>query len=582
MNILLIFLLIIIVVIVVLVIIHKSGKFDPPQDAVKSATDSAGSLNTKLMSQYQVQPTWGAPGALSNCNTYTFIGGQYTPAVSSYQKINNGSRDWYVNKNPVGCIDPDQLFAYSYYHQCSGQGGSAGAGCIATVDTYYGGTGYKAGDFLPIGAIEGATGSPFNSPVYGQCTPAGSDPTNPYCPGSIGVVIPNFQPQPFYNSSGNTGNNCILGLYGQTGGSIQSSDIGYYDITSSACDLSEPGQIFRTLRYSISADGTLTQDNTGNLASITHRYTGFYLAPLLNVDFIVNGNTGTFAYDFKNAVANYTPWTDMGGNTGIESIPLVLLDPQYDLERNGVYWLFKDQILNSSFSNKMLDNTKSYLQGGIMPNQTNFAKLYPKTPSVPSYFTYLAQTSGNDAPADLLASGTQPNSFFGATTTQNNAIINQNANIAPQQIIYVPDLRLIPINTKDDPSRLWSYLVNNFSINLNSSGKPFLTPYRTTMKIDIWFGAAVDPSDSNNYFTELLGAVMAATPNSRPTDTQFIDYMNYASEIVKPVGNTYIPGVEPVKTFPPNPNNAGKLNTLEDIGIAYVSLRLVWFLLGLF
>ena len=587
MNIVLIFLVVILVVIIVLILVHKSGKFETPISPTKTIDDTAGPQNTKLMAQYQVQPTWGAPNALSNCNTYTFIGGQYTPAVPSYQKINNGSRDWYVNKAVGNCIDPDQLFAYSFYHECVGVGGAAGAGCIASVDTYYGGTGYKAGDFLPINAIEGATGNILNSPIYGQCIPAGADPSNLYCPGSVGVIIPNFKPQPQYNSSGASGNSCILGLYGQTGGYTSFGGIGYYDVANTPCDLSEPGQIFRTTRYSVSESGVLTQDNKGNLASITHRYTGFYLAPLFNVGFATNGQKGIYYYDFKNPVIDYTPWTDASGSTGIASMPLVLVDPQYDLDRNGVYWLFKDQTLNSAFQNASITNTTTYQQAGILPNQTNFSKLYPKAPTTPAYYTLLAQagstgTGSGGPPPDLYAKGTQPNTWFGAAANpeQNASVPNLDANIAPQQIIYVPDFRLIPRN-KNDPSRLWSYLINNFSINIDNTGKPFLTPYRTTMKVDVWFGGAVDPSDSNNYFTEFLGAVMAANPDSPPTDTQFIDYMNYTTEILKPVGNTYIPGVDVVKTFPPNPNNAGTLNTIEEIGLGYIAFRLLWFIGGL-
>lgn len=594
MNILVIFLICLALLIGIAILVYKSGLFDKPEP-VKGIQTQSSNQQSQTMNQYAPQPVWGAPTDIGACNVYTFIGGQYIPAKPSYQTINNGDRGYYVNKWPNSipqtCIDPDQLFVQAFTHECTDNANnSAGAGCILTIHTHDPNTNTikKPGETVLPGVVEGTT----EAPVYGQCTPtnlANNQENSLYCIGSIGLIIPNFTPQPQYESGDNM---CLNGLYGQTGGNLAGSQgtIGYYNLDTVQCDLSEPGQIFRTIRYSLQDNGTVKQDDKGNIAAIIHRYTGYYLAPQLNINtFLDENNNVQYTYDFLNPIYEYNPWTDNTGATGTVSIPLALIPPSYDKTRNGVYWLLKNETLNAQYYDTNISSTSNYQQVGIMPNQSSFASNFPNAPSGVSYFTYLAwsqdtATGTTGPPPDLYASGEQGNCWFGTQTpgpSDNGArpVSNLLSGIAPQQIAYIPDLRLLPtLSPSSDPSRIWSYLINTYSINVRNDNTAFLTPYRKNSYVDVWFGCAQDTKLTTNFFTELLGAVKAFNPPYKNADTQFIDYSLYGSEIIKPVGNGYIPGVDKTLTFPGNINVADQLNPVEDALIGLVATRLIWLL----
>jgi len=579
MNVLFVFLIILIVVIVIVIVLHKSKIFKSPDAVEKKAPSSNSYSQSRTMNQYAPQPTWGQPEAnppgtgSGVCSVYTFIGGQYTPAAPSYSQLNTG-RGFYINKYysdpnsnipPPTCIDTDQLFAYTYKHTCQNpQGSSSGSGCILSVDTYIPGIGVTGpGNYAPINTVEGNYQDGFSSKLYGQCTPsnlANNYPNSVYCQGNIGLIIPNFKPQPNYNSTGVTGNMCLNGLYGQTGGVSSIGNIGYFNLNTLPCDLSDPGQIFRMTRYTVNSDGSVTQDDNGNVASIVHRYTGYYLAPNIKVDFVTQkDNTGdiktTYFYDFSSVIYNYGSWQDQSGNTGVVSSELILIPPSADLTRNGVYWLLQNRTFSAQYDSTAAD-AAAYRDVGVMVNQPNYQAVFPNGPAEPSY--YLQQTiltpgvTGN-VPTDLLSNVDQT-CFFGmnitvTTPSQNidTALVKDvNSNIAPQQIVYIPDLRLLPSTDTADKSRLWSYLVNNLSININQDGTPFLTPYRTNSYIDVGYECVFDPKVSNpvnttNQFTIFKGFVNSI--DKPPSDTQFINYNLYTSQIQMGVSSGFIDGI---------------------------------------
>ena len=571
MNVVFIFLVIIIVVIIILIVLHKSKIFKSPDAPTQKQTKGSYS-QSKTINQYAPQPTWGQPEAnppgsgSGLCTIYTFLGGQYTPAAPSYSILNTG-RGYYVDKNlneaPLVCLDSDQLFAYTYQHTCTNpEGSAAGAGCILTVDTFVPGIGVTGpGSFVPVNTIEGNYQDGLSSKLYGPCVPSniGNNYQNSlYCMGNIGLVIPNFKPQPNYNSTGDTGNMCLNGLYGNTGSTTPIGNIGYYNLNTVSCDLSDPGQIFRMTRYTVNSDGSVTQDDNGNVASIVHRYTGYYLAPNLTIDTVqsidTNNNLQTkYYYDFTNIVYNYGNvtnigpagyWTDNTGNTGVVSSELILIPPSADLSRNGVYWLLQNQTFSAQYDSTATD-VATYRNQGVMINQTNYTARFPNGPAEPSYYaeqTMLKPGIPNPPVGGLLSGGGQTGCLFTSTpnTTGSYLVPNIPSNIAPQQLVYVPDLRLLPSTVNGDPSRLWSYLVNNMSINVRNDGIPFLTPYRTTNYIDIGYSCSQDPNDPSNYFTVFTGIVNSV--QNPPSDTQFINYNLYTSQIQMGVTSGFIAG----------------------------------------
>jgi hypothetical protein len=114
--------------------------------------------------------------------------------------------------------------------------------------------------------------------------------------------------------------------------------------------------------------------------------------------------------------------------------------------------------------------------------------------------------------------------------------------------VYVPDLYLLPTITTD-PVRLWTYLINSYSLNLRGSdSKPILTPYRQQTKVDVIIGMEPDTSDPDclnngssaanpsywcqNWFFTMQGYVNSG---SYYADSQFIDYSQYVQQIQMPV-----------------------------------------------
>jgi len=597
MNIVVIFLFIVIILVVVGILIHQSGKFDAPSkldfQSGQQAQNFSEQTSNLPTNSFFPNPLWSQPEPYNpeytgQCLAYTFLAGVFTPAIPSYSALNTGGgRDIVVenNRNYGGatgyvqqtCIDPDQLFAYTAAHKCqSEKSTSAGTGCITTVQTEFNGQTYAPGSFVPPGAVEGDPSQNSNSQLwYAPCIPSTLDNNlnnSVYCLGSIGLLIPNFEPQPQYDLNPQQ-NNCLQGVINNA---TFTAD-GYYQTEIKNCDLSVQNQIFRMVRYDLDSNFNLVQNDTGRLAAIIHRVTGFYLSPKLQTvtDIQIQiGNTGAnivnsqyYAYDYP--VINFGSISDNFGNSWYQSIDLVLVNPINDTYRNGVYWLLQNQVLNPQL-NPQLTNIKNYAGIGVYPNQTNYLTQFPAGLDVPSYFITQALKTGTglvgasgiaDVNGKLNFSDvcTQTNNSgpyncwfsvstdasFGTSTVTPGQVSSVDIDIAPQQIVYVPDpLLLPPLNV--DSTGLWNYLSNNFSINIDSNNNPVLTPYRQTSKTNVIFsmvgdnnggypcpnwsgpGGGTSPSEycSNVFFT-LSGVI----PNPNNSDTQFIDYTQFPAQI---------------------------------------------------
>lgn len=571
MNVVVAFIILVILVIVISIALHLSRKFDSP-DPLKG---EKGTQSDIPKNAYLPNPAWSKPSMYppdgsgsAVCSIYTFLAGEDLPAVPSYAALQgSGGRDFIFTPGPTGnqtvCIDVDQLFANTISHECvAPYSNGAGAGCILSVQTAVPQTGggyikVEPGELVPKGTIEGfiypdaPTG--FSQKYYAPCTPnnLGSNvQDSSYCIGNIGLLIPNFTPQSVYHPADDTGrNNCL-------GGNTQLVDTnGSYDVNLLACDLSDQQQIFRMVRYTMDSQFNITQNDNGNLAAIVHRASGYFLGPELlqnPIDKIVGvtGATGIvdprvptaageeaitvgYYYNFDKPVVTNGIVEDNFGNTFPTSIKLKLVNPQYDLSRNGIYWLLQNQTLSSGVDPQRI--SPSYIGVGVYPNQFDYGNQYPKAPVTTSYYwEQIAQQHIPPAPVTVAVNAQQATCAFGLTPGATGSATNIKSGVAPQQVVYVPDLRLLPQNTLDE-SGYWSYLVNNYSINiLNGTNQPILTPYRTSSNFDAVLACTQDPNASGNVFTYLNSITphQSLTPNlNLYSDTQFISYINYVTQI---------------------------------------------------
>lgn len=572
MNVVVAFIILVILVIVISIALHLSRKFDSPDPL----TDKKSLQSDIPKNAYLPNPAWSKPSMFppdgsgsAVCSIYTFLAGEDLPAVPSYSGLQgSGGRGFIFTPGPTGnqsvCIDVDQLFANTISHECvAPYSNGAGAGCILSVQTAVPQTGggyisLPPGEIAPKGTVEGVIypDAPpgFSQKYYAPCTPNNLGNTvqdSSYCIGNIGLLIPNFTPQAVYDPPDETSrNNCL-------GGNTQLVDTnGSYNVDLLACDLSDQEQIFRMIRYSMDSQFNITQDDNGNLAAIVHRASGYYLGPELTPQPIVKivgvtGATGTvdprfptpsgeealivgYYYNFDKPVVTNGIVIDNFGNNFPTSIQLKLVNPQYDLSRNGVYWLLQNQTLSSGIDPQRI--SPSYIRVGVYPNQFDYGNQYPKAPTTTSYYwEQVAEQSIPPLPVTVAVNAGVTGCLLSSSSTGGiGSAINIKSGTAPQQIVYVPDLRLLPQNSLDE-SGYWSYLVNNYSINiLDGSNQPILTPYRTSSNFDASFGCTQDPNDSNNYFTYLSDI----TPHQSSTvnlnlysDTQFITYINYVTQI---------------------------------------------------
>ena len=519
MNIVIVFLLIVILLLVILFLLDKSGKFAQPEQLNSKTSAQSQSYQQRQANvpgnTFLPTPVWSQPqpyniNTTGQCLAYTFLGNQYLPAEPSYSVLNGSGGRGIINTSSYlgitgpaqGCIDTDQLFAATIQHECINQNGtSAGAGCIltvaTTVDTGSGTLTLLPGERAPLGTIEGnpqLTGA-GSEVLYSPCFPSNLSGTPPgsagvYCAGSLGLLIPNFIQQVSSDPTGVTGNNC---MYASTTDPDFTKE-GYYETYVKPCDLTDQSQMFRMVRYSLDSSYNLTLDNTGNLAAIIHRATGFYVAPSvyfqekpsisLNEKAPLIGSNPSGAevvivdeYNFEELNIVDQQVTDINGETYPDFVDVILINPAYDTTRNGVYWLLQNQTINPQI-NPNLTNIKNFFGQGVYPTQSDFTKFYPQALPAPlqSYpFTQIFNSGQGLTGPPLF-----PKPYVSPTAT------------------YIPPTilpEILPTNYTLDPNGGEAVAASSFNgyyvcDNTASGGNP---------KVNCWFGVQFERTSTNVY-----------------------------------------------------------------------------------
>jgi hypothetical protein len=472
---------------------------------------------------YLPTPVWSAftPNTSPDgrCLAYSAVSSQFVPVGATYTNLNNSGGRGFIASNQ-NCIDADQIFAQAGSHVCLlNNSGSAGSGCFLTVPTLINGVVTPPGTKVERGTIEGVYEDVAGTtPYYANCNYPNSAATispnsNPgsFCGGNIGLISLDFTPiqnidLPESLCSG--GNNRINYCLSLDNSEDAAKNKRFFDVSFESCDLGQIEQLFRIVRYSIDANFNITQNNTGNLASIVYRQNGYYLAPDLVYDF--EQKQYIFDYLIKDGVISTL--------AGQDTVRLKLINPKDDTVRNGVYWLLQDQLADPSYE---LDT---------VPPQQYFGC---------NIFEVSLGTAINNCSVFGLPSFYQPTSFF---TTSYPA----KAPVSPQQIVYIPNIYQLPFNIQDITG-YWTYLSNQYSINLVFSSAdtnktvPLISGLQEFRKN---IPVTITTRDCDNGF---LGAKCVAnyTPNSFPIkadpnlpypDTQFLEYTNMPEAIKLGVG----------------------------------------------
>ena len=515
MSISLVFIGILTLIVLVIVGIHLVSKAKGSNngfiDSVPPATSTAQQQSNLAFNTYLPKPVWGnfvfASSVEGQCLNYTISAAQFTPEYPSYNSLNSGGGRGYFFSTQT-CLDVDQIFAQAGYHVCEyDNNGSAGSGCILTVPTkvlidgnYV--TKYP-GTVVPRGTIEGLSSSSGTGSYFVPCnagnftttiTPEGSNGSNA-CGGAIGLISLNFTPisnisQPSSLCAfGSTPNKCLSFSDPKT------NEISY-DVELRECDLGDYEQIFRITRYSIDTNYNITQDDKGVFASIIYRENGFYLAPDLVPD-LISSNQQSYFYNLLNKD------TVLSLSEKQDTIQLKLIDPASDTTRNGVYWLLQNQLTDPSFDPAIIPPQQYFgcnIYGGLNETQR------------------IGKCDLNGVPFFY-----DPNFAVGGPN-----IIP----ISPQQIVYIPNIYQFPLNTTD-LSGLWSYLENQFSINMidsNGTNLPVLQAFRKTIPVTILTNSC--PSiPSVNCIANYSPGKMPIASSQQTTDTQFLSYLNIRSDI---------------------------------------------------
>jgi hypothetical protein len=503
--------LIVLVIVGIHLVTKAKGSNNGFIDAVPPATSNAQQQSNLSYNSYLPKPVWGdfifASSTEGQCLNYTISAAQFTPEYPSYNSLNSrGGRGYIIT--PQVCLDVDQIFAQAGYHVCEyDNNGSAGSGCILTVPTkilidgnYV--TKYP-GTVVPRGTIEGLSSASGTGTYFVPCnagnfsttvTPDGGNGSNA-CGGTIGLISPNFTPisnisNPDSLCTKNTAsiqNNCLAFNDPRT------NEISY-DVELRNCNLGDFEQIFRLTRYSMDTNYNITQDDKGVFASITYRENGFYLAPDL-----FSPDQQTYLYDIlnKDSVLSLAE--------GQDTIKLKLIDPASDSTRNGVYWLLQNQLTDPSYD------------PAIIPPQQYFGC---------NIFGPLDETL-RIGKCDL--NGVPP--FYQGIVSSGDTYAGSSP-ISPQQIVYIPNIFQFPLSITD-LSGLWSYLENQFSINMIQNGGidiPVLQAFRKKIPVTI------QPTTCLGYpnaciSTYASGNVPIVSSGTFYDDTQFLSYLNIRSDI---------------------------------------------------
>jgi hypothetical protein len=493
--------------------------------------------------------TWGAfipnTTADGNCLNYTIVAGKYNPGTATYADLNaDGGGGYIVSKQ--NCLDIDQIYAQAGSHICANDNaGAAGTGCISTVTIpYVDNLGadqiYPPGSLVPVGTTEGVytsttAGSSF--PYFVPCnvpnnsTSSGSGVGLATCDGTIGLIVPTFTPQQRYNQDTlcNTasGQNLCLAF------DEVIPDIGnrkYYDVVVKDCDLGDFKEIFRVTRYSLDSNYQLVPDPVGKLASIIYRLNGYYLAPQMKFSAKTNsaGVITGFQYFFDQLNIDVDVSADQSQNT----VKMQLINPADDTERLGVYWLLQDQIPNPTYQVDTIAPQQYFgcnVLGLPIPSGSKnpFGTSCPIT-GVPDFYKPLIY--------DPLDPDSIPFEYFATSP------------VAPQQFLYVPDLKQVPNTT--EPSDQWTYLINQFSLtNITYDGKdiPVLQASRTSIPTKVYATLCQDFDSSytgtgyrciqkyDPLRTSTPVYPISTIPGLQYYDSQFISYGNFIQAITKGV-----------------------------------------------
>jgi hypothetical protein len=494
---------------------------------------------------YLPTPTWGKfiPNTTpdGNCLNYTISAGTYNPGTATYADLNADGGGGYI-VSLQNCLDVDQIYAQAGSHECENVNtGAAGTGCISTV-TIPNGTGvYPPGSSVPVGTVEGvyssATGG-SSYPYFVPCntgnnsTSSGSGTSIATCSGSIGLIIPKFTPVAKYNQdtlcNGSTGQNKCLAFDENL---PKPGNRKYFDVVSKDCDLGDFKELFRVVRYSLTADYQLIEDPVGKLASIIYRLNGYYLAPQMN--FIPKTNSIGVITGFQYYFDQLNIDIDISADQTQNTVKLQLINPADDTERIGVYWLLQDQIPNPKFEVESIAAQQYFGCNidsiGIPQGARNPLGASCPTTGLPSFYRPLSPLSP-----------TGPYDTFYAVETP----------IAPQQFLYVPDFKQVP--TTNDPSDIWTYMINQFSLNTityDGDEIPVLQQARTYTPMLVYTTNCGNFNNTynNNYCVRKYNPFATGGipvypvnqyPNTQFSDSQFISYLNFTQVITKGISPT--------------------------------------------
>lgn len=498
------------------------------------------------------------------CLNYARVAGQFFPAVPTYNDLNTAQGAGYIISSQT-CLDPDQIFAQAGSHTCLAEtSGSAGTGCYTTVKTprfyteivgytgltgctlYTGMTGstlftgltgcipftgltgtsafngfYLPGQKMRVGETEGVynvdIGSGItNFPLYAPCnitdntTSVQVDINNSsiLCGGTLGIISPHFTP--LANSQEPT-SLCTISPTGPTNLCLSlnvdpnDNNTPYtFGINLQDCSLGEYTQLFRTVRYSIDSNYVLTKDEQGSFASIMFRQNGFYLAP----KFYIDNSSGTPVYRFDELLKNYERSIPLGKDT----IDLVLVDPQYDTSRNGVYWLLQDQTISAEYN-----------PYNVPPQQYYGCNIQSITGEA-----IISQQNVNCSKGGLPT-------YYGPTGSlgPSSGTYTASAPIAPQQIVYIPNIYQFPTDLTD-LSGYWSYLINQFSINqfvYNSLNETGLQLYRTSIPVNVNYETVNSILRVKNFGEGNAPTFPIVQNSNNYTDTQILSYTNIINSV---------------------------------------------------
>lgn len=521
---------IIIIILIVLVIVglnlynKQKGTNNGFVDSSPPVTTQAQQQSNLAFNSYLPVPVWGdftpSTSAFGQCLNYSVSASQFTPEFPSFNGLNAGAGRGYITTSQT-CLDVDQIFAQAGSHTCQyNNAGSAASGCILTVPTSVNGVTKYPGTLVPRGTTEGlssssGTGSYFVPCNYGNFTTTivpSADNNSSACGGAIGLIAPNFtpilnleEPNSLCGQNGSATNQCIALSDTRTNNTA-------YDVELRECSLGDFEQIFRITRYEIDDSFNLTQNDAGSFASIVYRENGFYLAPYMQQDII----SGSYLFDslLKDGGLSF--------ETGLETVPLQLINPQNDPTRNGIYWFLQNQLTDPAFDPATIP-PEQYYGCNIYGVDQLSARGKCSITGVPSFYR------PNYTPSPVA-----PFTYTGS------------APISPQQFVYIPDQYQFP-TAANDLSGLWSYLENQFSMNMirdvNNNLLPVLQKFRVGSVVTIEYETC-NPAVTPNPSSEPATCIKSYSTNNFPiqnanayTDTQFLSYLNIKNDMITGISN---------------------------------------------